>query len=144
MRTSQKERAKKRTAVIAAQRAAKAVKKRFRNNQHQYLRRKAVKAALVKGEKEAYAASIRAFNELCSELRDCAAVLRNARTSYESTLTKAQREALEYARGFTDGRDMERRATLEQQSQRASEAQRTLDAKPAEKPSWMYDEQRGY
>ncbi len=97
-----KERYEKRKAIIEAQRAAKAVKKRFRHNQAQYLRRKTIKVALVKGEAEAYKASIQAFMNLCAELRDCAAVLRNARTSYEATLTRAQREVLQYAKGWQD------------------------------------------
>jgi len=100
-----KERYEKRKAIIEAQRAAKAVKKRFRHNQAQYLRRKAVKVALVKGEAEAYKASIQAFMNLCAELRDCAAVLRNATTSYEATLTKAQRDALQYSQGWRDAKD---------------------------------------
>ena len=60
------------------------------------------KVALIKNEREAYKASTKAFYELCAELRDCEAVLRNARTSYEETLTKAQREVLQYAKGWQD------------------------------------------
>ena len=100
-----KERYEKRKAIIEAHKTAEAVKKRFRHNQAQYLRRKSVKVALIKGEAEAYKASIQAFMNLCAELRDCAAVLRNARTSYEATLTKTQRDALQYSQGWRDAKE---------------------------------------
>jgi len=105
------ERKKRRSALLAEKRKAKSIKKVFRKNQDQYLRRKAVKKALVKGEAEAYRASIKAFDDLCRELRDTAARLKGARTSYENSLPSVIKLQLEYARGWREGQEQLRRST---------------------------------
>ena len=89
------------TALESARRAAKKAKKVFRHNQRQYLRRKAYKKKLVKGEIEMYKASCLEFALLCEELRNVKAVLRGERMEHEAKTTKAQREALAYAKGWT-------------------------------------------
>jgi len=63
-----------------------------------------VKAALVKGEAEAYKQSVKEFTALCEELQNVKDVLRGARMAHEATLSRAQREALQYAQGFNDGK----------------------------------------
>ncbi len=96
------ERQAARKALELERRAAKVMKKQFHDNQSKYLRRKLVKKKLVKGEKEAYKASIRAFEDLCTELRATRDRLRHARLEYEKTLTAAQKAALAYSQGWRD------------------------------------------
>jgi hypothetical protein len=81
-----KDRSEKRKAVIAAQKHAK------------YVRRRARVAMFYKD-------SVHELQGVFQELRACKDVLRNARTEYESTLSKAQREALQYALGFREGKE---------------------------------------
>src|ERR1035437_5202519 len=88
-----------------ARRAAKKAKKVFRHNQRQYLRRKAVKKRLVKADKEFYAESCRAFAELCLTLRNCDAALRRELKEHEAKTTRAQREGLQFSKGWTLGRE---------------------------------------
>jgi flavorubredoxin len=75
-----------RSKLIAAQRAA------------QHLRRK---ARIVLHYKD----SIHELKELYKELKDCNAVLRGARTSYQESLPSTVAKALEYARGWAEGRE---------------------------------------
>ncbi len=107
------ERAEARLALLAERKKAKALKRRFRNDQRRYLRLKREKTMLTRAERAAYLESCAAFRQLCQELSDCSAVLRNARTSYEATLTKAQREALQYAKGWQDAKEHSRREQAE-------------------------------
>src|ERR1035437_654343 len=97
------------TTLELARRAAKKAKKLFRYKQRWYLRRKAVKKKLVKGEKEAYKASCAAFEELCVELRNVRDVLRGERMAHEAKTTRAQREALQFAAGFRLGQETQKR-----------------------------------
>ena len=108
--------AARKKALILAKRKARDVKRAYRHNQGQYLRRCAVKKALTKGEREAYQASTKAFYALCAELRDCAARLKGARTSYESALPSVIKLQLEYARGWRESRE----ALLREQAERTT------------------------
>ena len=97
-----KERAERRKALHDERKKAKQLIKRHRHNQKMYEQRKAVKRALLKGEKEAYTANIKACTELYKELRDCTARLKGARTSYDESLPVTTRLQLEYSRGWRD------------------------------------------
>jgi hypothetical protein len=103
--TEVKERAEKRKALIAAQRHA------------QHVRRTARIAMFYKD-------SVHELQEVFKELRACKDVLRGARTEYESTLTKAQREALQYARGWAEGRE----TLLREQAEREQNASQRIQS----------------
>jgi hypothetical protein len=109
------ERVEKRLALLATRKAAKALKKKFRYDQHRYLHLKREKLKLTRAEREAYKASIQAFNDLCAELRIVAASLKHARLEVEmlKALPRQAREALIYSKGFNEGRAMEKQAQAE-------------------------------
>jgi hypothetical protein len=118
MKVSAAGRKVRRSALLAEKRKAKVAKLAYRKNQDNYLKRKKAKVALIRGEREAYQQSTREFMLLCEELRNTKDRLRGARLAYEDSLTRQQREALQYASGFAAGREMEQRAQVEVQQHR--------------------------
>ena len=111
MRYTATDRKRRRSELLEARRKAKAAKKVYRRNQRMYLSRKKAKVALIKGEREAYQASTRAFMALAEELRHTKDRLRGARLEYESALPSVIKLQLEYARGWREGQEQLRRST---------------------------------
>ena len=83
--TQVKERAEKRKALIAAQRHAQHVRRKARIAQY-------------------YRDSVIELREVNKELREASNRLRGARLAYTESLPSEVAKALEYARGFTDGK----------------------------------------
>jgi hypothetical protein len=134
-----------RLEVKRARRGAKPFAKRYHADHLRWI--------MLRQEKRKMCAELRKqFKELSEEvfalsalMKESALRLKNALTSWGDSRTRQSEKALALAdglkRGFADGY---RVAKEEMAAEEARHERRTPNAKPAEKPEWMYDATRGY